>query len=252
MFSFDVNDKILVEIKMVLECIMSSNVPISKSIHFKECSGSRNAGWCKKEDNGFIVAINRNIVFEKDIKETIVHEILHTIDGCFGHNKKWKYYAFLCSKQLGIEIQTKGAVFMLGGNDNHVERSIKIKDIKPNKQIYYLKDLLQNDLNYLLSNINQICCYLSQDNRDYLFLYLRENAPQIWFDIKYAKIAKCLDCFASTKAKHILANNYLGGKYDYIITDYKQWVYFSNIWSLTKDYIKCGNRYTKIAKTNIA
>lgn len=250
MFSFDVNNKILFEIKSILKDIKRLNIPISQNIHFRECYGIKNAGWCKKVNESFIIAINKNMVFKKDFQETIIHELLHTVDGCLAHNKKWKQYALFCSKTFEVEIQIKGSVYMLNNGESYVEQDIKIRHIKFDKQLTYLEELLQNDLEYLFSNINQLCCYLSQDNRDYLFLYLRKNISQIWFDIKNIEIATCLDSCVTKKAKHILANNYLKGEYDSFILDYKRWVCFSSVWALTKDYVKCSNRYSNISKRN--
>ncbi len=271
MYYFNLNDQITNEIKTIASKMKSFDIPISQNIKFKECSGFGTVGWCKKINGGYVVAINKNIVFKKDLQETIIHELIHTIDGCLNHNKKWRSYASLCSYKFGVEIKVGGFVYMLS-NPNYKEPNIEICHIKPEKQCDYLNGLLQTNPQYLLSNINQICCYLSQSNRDYLFLTLRESMPDIWFGVNNIRhhslnnhqllanipsgclpttsdnvnIAYCLDSYASSEAKHILASNYLRGVYDSLILNYEKWVCFSRVLSLTKDYVNCQNRYNQI------
>lgn len=242
MFSYNLNDKITNEIKTIARKMRSFNIPISQNIKFKDCLGFGTAGWCKKTNDGFVVAINKNIVFKKDLQETIIHELIHTIDGCLYHNKKWQDYALLCSCKFEVEISVRGFVYMLS-DPNYKEPNIEIRHIKPENQRNYLNKLLKIAPQYLLSNINQICCYLSQNNRDYLFLTLRKNMPNIWFDINHMTIAHCLDGYASSKVKHILAIDYLRGDYDSLILNYEKWVCFSRVWALTKDYVNCQKRY---------
>lgn len=41
---------------------------------------------------------------EKIIQMTIVHELLHTCEGCFNHGAKWKYYAEVMNNKYGYQI----------------------------------------------------------------------------------------------------------------------------------------------------
>jgi hypothetical protein len=41
---------------------------------------------------------------DKDIKDTIIHELLHTIEGCNNHGHKWQYYASYVNNMLGYNI----------------------------------------------------------------------------------------------------------------------------------------------------
>lgn len=37
-------------------------------------------------------------------KQTIIHELIHTIPGCKGHDKTWKYYGDKASKLFNVDI----------------------------------------------------------------------------------------------------------------------------------------------------
>lgn len=91
--------------KLIRECVAllnSLNVPISKSVYFKYNSGYSRFGYCKhnvrvsnsKESKyEYTVAINRYMMRDEDIKTTIIHELLHTIDHKQGHKGEWKKWA---------------------------------------------------------------------------------------------------------------------------------------------------------------
>lgn len=58
-------------------------------------------GQCKKRPNGYYININVALladnISDQGAKETIAHEICHTIKGCMNHGEKWKHYAQLLS-----------------------------------------------------------------------------------------------------------------------------------------------------------
>lgn len=41
---------------------------------------------------------------KKEVMETLVHEVLHTVEGCFNHGTLWKRYAGLMNKKHGYDI----------------------------------------------------------------------------------------------------------------------------------------------------
>lgn len=45
---------------------------------------------------------------ERAIRNTLIHELLHTCPGCLNHGPKWKAYAALVQKQLGYHIIRAG------------------------------------------------------------------------------------------------------------------------------------------------
>ena len=60
-------------------------------------------GICRKKViNGkeiFLIEINPRLLKEESslssIKDTVMHEVLHTVNGCHNHSKNWKNYACL-------------------------------------------------------------------------------------------------------------------------------------------------------------
>ncbi len=62
-------------------------------------------GLCKcLKGGGFVISIAQ-ILLEDDVadqalKDTIVHELLHTVPGCLDHKGKWKMYAELVNRKL--------------------------------------------------------------------------------------------------------------------------------------------------------
>ncbi len=69
-------------------------------------------GLCRKlkDGSGYEIQIahillSSDDVSEKACKTTIVHEILHTCDGCKGHTGRWKRYAMIMNTKYGYNIK---------------------------------------------------------------------------------------------------------------------------------------------------
>lgn len=242
MYSFNIDNNLSKKVKKLIRALKQLNVPLSKNILFVECKGLSKAGWCKKSNKNydFVIAINKLIVFEKDFIETLAHELLHTIPNCFNHNKIWKKWADLCLKKLGIEIQISGKVYLSSNQSSLIPINQQLSN---DKQFSTLSNMLKNNIDYLFKNTKEICCHLNQNNRDYLFLYLRKKHPLMFCSLDKSYYTKVIDEYASSKAKHMLALEYLSGSFDYLNLNFKQWVYFSGVWALTKDFIDCENRF---------
>lgn len=58
---------------------------------------SRSLGITYKKPDGFVIRITDSLIKDKVsemcIKNVIMHEILHTVPGCFNHGKLWKAMA---------------------------------------------------------------------------------------------------------------------------------------------------------------
>lgn len=111
MFCFKVEKRIEILIKECLEMVKKLNIPISNSIYFSECGGHSKFGCCtkyghsKKKGYDFVIKINKFLLEDKAIKETVIHELLHTILSCkTPHGTEWKHYANLCSKTYNLNI----------------------------------------------------------------------------------------------------------------------------------------------------
>lgn len=51
-------------------------------------------GQCKRVSGGYSININIDLLDErndyKGLENTLIHEILHTVDGCMNHGPNWK------------------------------------------------------------------------------------------------------------------------------------------------------------------
>ena len=66
-------------------------------------------GYCKKLPNGdFAIDLSKRLFEEgneKGIKTTIIHELLHTCEGCFNHGAEWKAKAEKVNAAYGYNIK---------------------------------------------------------------------------------------------------------------------------------------------------
>ncbi len=95
--------------KFVAQCqrdLDSLGIPYGK-VRRWEINTRAKARWglCKcLKGGGFVISIAQ-ILLEDDVadqalKDTIVHELLHTVPGCLDHKGKWKMYAELVNRKL--------------------------------------------------------------------------------------------------------------------------------------------------------
>lgn len=81
-------------------------------------------GQCKKNDDGtFSIEIRAILVDETRadefwLKNTIIHEILHTINGCFNHGCTWKGWASFVNDQYGYNISRVTSAEEMGIEDD--------------------------------------------------------------------------------------------------------------------------------------
>ena len=64
----------------------------------------RRLGQCRRNMLGFDINISESLL-KDDVSDqlalnTIMHELLHTVGGCFNHNGKWKVYAEMVNNKL--------------------------------------------------------------------------------------------------------------------------------------------------------
>lgn len=99
-YRFNVNENIKRLITDCLQELAAMDIPVATSIFFREAKGRTYYGTCYRgrrtkryADYDFVISVNRYLTTEKAFKETIIHELLHTIDFKSGHKGKWKAYA---------------------------------------------------------------------------------------------------------------------------------------------------------------
>ena len=99
--------------KYALECMeMLDNLGITYG-NIREFSintrAMRRWGQCCKHPNGYYININIDLLKEGNsevgLKETILHELLHSCPDCHGHGERWQYYANKINKAYGYNIK---------------------------------------------------------------------------------------------------------------------------------------------------
>ena len=99
---------------LIKECIVkldALNVPISKDILFKTNTGFSRFGFCKKTPRGetaFVIAINKWFEDDLGLIETIMHELVHTVDGCYNHGAKFHKIAEMINQEYNLNITVVG------------------------------------------------------------------------------------------------------------------------------------------------
>ena len=67
-------------------------------------------GQCKRIDGEFYININVNLLNEEcpllSLKETLYHEIIHTLPKCFNHGQWFHYYAEMVNNAYGTHVDT--------------------------------------------------------------------------------------------------------------------------------------------------
>lgn len=66
-------------------------------------------GQCRRKNNGYYINISEKLLQDnaplEALKDTIIHELLHTCEGCMNHGEKWKKYAEKVNKTYGYNIK---------------------------------------------------------------------------------------------------------------------------------------------------
>lgn len=66
-------------------------------------------GSCKAVPSGYLIDISAVLLDEKNdeqgLKNTIIHELLHSCKGCMNHGKNWKYLAQKVNDAYGYNIK---------------------------------------------------------------------------------------------------------------------------------------------------
>ncbi|MDO4976696.1 MAG: SprT-like domain-containing protein [Eubacteriales bacterium] len=81
---------------------------IAKNLHFMNSVSA--LGRCKKENGIFMIFLSRYAMEdEKQVRTTLAHELVHTINGCMNHGKTFHRYGSMVERKLGIQVETKAS-----------------------------------------------------------------------------------------------------------------------------------------------
>ena len=109
-YFFNVNDKYK---RLIQQCIQELNelkVPIASSVYFRESVGHFRYGFCeagrstKYSNWDYVICLNKYMKDDHDIKNTIIHELLHTIKLSDGHKGEWKEWARYINEKTNYNI----------------------------------------------------------------------------------------------------------------------------------------------------
>ena len=114
------------ELEVCKQMAEESNIKIGKIIDIKiNTRAKKRWGLCSYTSNGFIIEISSTLlqdnVNREALMDTLMHEVLHTVDGCMNHGKKWKYYAGIINLKYGLHIKatTSAAEKKIEDNDSY-------------------------------------------------------------------------------------------------------------------------------------
>lgn len=114
-----------------LQMVKNVNIPCSNDITGVTINRRAKSRWecCRRNrsDGTFKIEITELLLDGKhndSAINTMIHEILHTADGCKGHNNVWKHYANIIKNQYDIEIKTRSSA-----EEKGVTRQVKAKYI---------------------------------------------------------------------------------------------------------------------------
>ena len=79
-------------------------------VDFKvDTRAKRRLGLCSIVDNGFVISVSKTLLENDEnfklLKETILHEIIHTCEGCFNHGDRWKKIASIVNNAYDYDIK---------------------------------------------------------------------------------------------------------------------------------------------------
>ena len=89
-------------------------------------------GQCKAVPGGFSININQSLLDERNSEEglinTIIHELLHTCEGCMNHGSNWKRLAEKVYREYGYNIKRTSSAAEKGvDNETRQQKQIKHK-----------------------------------------------------------------------------------------------------------------------------
>lgn len=93
--------------RIVRECGIKTGKIVDVTINTR---AKKRWGQCKynRSTNTYTININAEILADdvpfKPVLETMIHEILHTCEGCFNHGKEWKRMADIVRTEKGYNI----------------------------------------------------------------------------------------------------------------------------------------------------
>lgn len=130
--------------------IVTGNINPEIELHGK----TKAFGTCKKLNDKYKIYLSKYFINnpKDEIKHTLVHEVLHTIQGCMNHGEKWKYYANMMNNKYGYNIKRTSSHVMNNEIHKDITRQYTIKCTGCGTTIY------RQRLSKLVTNTDRYRC----------------------------------------------------------------------------------------------
>lgn len=121
--------------KRCIEIMEELDIPIAQNVYFIINSRAKSRyGQCRRIhswDNEFEIQVS-DMVLDKEVpikslETVILHELLHTVEGCMNHGAKWKMLANKINKAYGYEIERTSNREKLGIKEPRKPRVVNYK-----------------------------------------------------------------------------------------------------------------------------
>lgn len=88
-------------------------------------------GQCKRINGYYTINISARLLDDDvelvHLEDTMIHELLHTCDGCMNHGAEWKRRAEMVNRAYGYNIKRTASAAEKGIAEDRVERAAKYK-----------------------------------------------------------------------------------------------------------------------------
>ena len=88
------------------EDMIARGIEVGKVMGVRFTNSLHDFGFCQKIRQGVYVITITDLAMHGDIKSTIVHELIHAVNGCYNHGSKFQTIAKELSKAYNIELGT--------------------------------------------------------------------------------------------------------------------------------------------------
>ena len=171
---------------------------VSHILSWLNANNRKTLGRCNYRNGKYFIYLNPNILKfsedgEKIIRETLAHELCHTLPGCMNHGKEFHAKARLIKDKLGYYIDTKADVDSSNYFRKYLPQAnymVKCDNCGNELQIARMSQPIKNPSDYNCTKCGgTISSYiLNRDTGEYELYKSSTDAP----DYKY--MAKCTNC----------------------------------------------------------
>ena len=122
--------------KQCMEMLDVLDIPYGKVNSFTvNTRATTRWGQCKQVGDGFEISIAAVLLDERNplqaLTETVLHELLHSCEGCQNHGQLWKAYAAKLNRTFGLQIKGRNSAeekgIVVETRKKHIAHSFRCK-----------------------------------------------------------------------------------------------------------------------------